>query len=276
MLPTVSVITPCYNQAEYLPDALESVLQQTYTNWECIIISDGSPDNVSDKAAEYIKRDKRFSFYDTQNGGPSAARNFGISRAQGEFILPLDGDDKISANYIEECVKEMIKSPGIKLVYGAGKKFGIINEVWKLKTYSWEKLLFGNMIHPCGLYRKKDWEASNGYDVNMLDGIEDWEFWINLLKENHTVIMLNDITFYHRVKDSSRTTELAKGEKEAKMKRYVFCKHAVLYEDYFIDPLKIYEKYMQLHQSYTYIEENFFRFFCSKILRKFKYLFHSK
>src|ERR1043166_2529650 len=114
--PEVSVIVPCYNQGEYLPEALESVLAQTFRNWECVIVSDGSPDNTAQVASLYAEKDSRIHFYDTEHGGVSAARNFAISKAKGEYILPLDADDKISCGYIEECLKMIKFSGDIKLV----------------------------------------------------------------------------------------------------------------------------------------------------------------
>lgn len=268
MQPEVSIIMPCYNQAEYLPDALESVLAQTFSNWECIVVSDGSPDNVRTVVSEYVNRDPRIIFYDTENGGVSAARNFAISKASGTFILPLDADDRISANYVEECVQVLSKDAAITLVYGSGEKFGLVEEPWKLKPYSWKALLFGNMIHPCGMFRKADWKTCGGYDERMLDGIEDWEFWINLLQPGKNVRMLSSSRFYHRVNPVSRTTRLFAASKEAAMKRYVYCKHAALYEPFFDDPLKLYEEREYYKQLWQWVTTHPLRYFFSVIKKQ--------
>ena len=94
----VSVIVPCYNQAQFLDEALMSVLNQSYANWECLIINDGSPDNTEDVALRWCNKDERFVYLKKENGGLCAARNMGIEKATGEFILPLDADDKIAEN----------------------------------------------------------------------------------------------------------------------------------------------------------------------------------
>ncbi|MGI8952804.1 MAG: glycosyltransferase family 2 protein [Chitinophagaceae bacterium] len=237
----VSIITPCYNQAEYLAETLESIKKQTYQNWECIIISDGSPDNVKEIAEKFIEIDKRFIFFDTENGGPSVARNFGIKKSSGEFILPLDGDDLISSNYLEECVKAMINFPDATIVYGTAEKFGLINEKWPLPKYDFQKLLFANIIHCSGLYRKKDWKNIGGYDERMRDGIEDWEFWINLLKNNSKVLLLENITFYWRIKNTSRTKKID-AFKNDKLQQYIYLKHHQLYEEYFVNPISLYKE----------------------------------
>ena len=90
MNPLISVIVPCYNQAQYLDECLQSVLNQTYQNWECIIVNDGSPDNTHEIAESYCRKDARFKYFYKENGGLSSARNAGISISNGEFIQFLD------------------------------------------------------------------------------------------------------------------------------------------------------------------------------------------
>ena len=89
----VSIIVPCYNQAHFLNESLDSVINQSYPNWECIIVNDGSPDNTEEIAKKWCKNDKRFQYLEKENGGLSSARNAGIKISKGEFILPLDADD---------------------------------------------------------------------------------------------------------------------------------------------------------------------------------------
>ena len=93
---TISVIVPCYQQGEYLSETLNSVLNQTYPYWECIIVNDGSTDNTKEVAALFCQKDNRFHYIEKENQGPSIARNTGINASQGEFILPLDADDIIA------------------------------------------------------------------------------------------------------------------------------------------------------------------------------------
>ena len=82
----VSIIVPCYNQAQYLPETLQSVLDQTYTNWECIIVNDGSPDATEAVAQEWCEKDHRFIYLKKENGGLSSARNAGLKIAKGDYI----------------------------------------------------------------------------------------------------------------------------------------------------------------------------------------------
>src|SRR5450432_4194524 len=91
--PLISVIVPCYRQAKYLPDAVKSLIGQSYRHWECIIINDGSPDDTREVAAEQVRLDSRIRYVEQANGGCSSARNRGLTEANGDFVQFLDADD---------------------------------------------------------------------------------------------------------------------------------------------------------------------------------------
>lgn len=100
-MPKISVIIPGYNVEKYLRRCLDSVINQTFSDWEAICINDGSTDNTGAIMAEYAARDKRFSVINEAHGGPSDARNAGIARATGDYILCVDGDDLIHPQLME-------------------------------------------------------------------------------------------------------------------------------------------------------------------------------
>lgn len=232
MTPLVSVIVPCYNQAKYLDEALQSVLKQSYENWECIIVNDGSPDNTENIAKKWVLKDERFKYYFQENGGVSSARNLGIENANGEYILPLDGDDKIAKDYIKEAIISFEKDDLLKVVYCKAEKFGDEKGEWILNPFSLYNLSKKNMIFCSALYRKTDWELSGGYDINMDDGLEDWEFWISILKYGGKVLCLENIGFYYRVKEKSRNNQLI-DENKKKLLEYLSLKHP----DFFVKQL---------------------------------------
>ena len=107
MNPTVSVIIPCYNQAHFLPEAVESVVSQTFTSWECIIVNDGSPDKTNEVAQQLIAKypNKIIRLLEKLNGGLADARNAGITISQGIYWLPLDADDALAATFLEKPFK---------------------------------------------------------------------------------------------------------------------------------------------------------------------------
>ena len=105
----VSIIVPCYNQAQYLPEALQSVLDQTYPHWECLIVDDDSPDNTQEVAQEWVNKDSRFLYFKKQNGGVSSSRNLGIEKASGAFIQFLDADDLLAIDKISISIDAVQK-----------------------------------------------------------------------------------------------------------------------------------------------------------------------
>lgn len=228
--PIISIIVPCYNQAQYLEEALQSVLEQSYINWECIIVNDGSPDNTEEIALIWTQKDERFKYIYKENGGLSCARNKGIELAIGEFILPLDADDKIGKNYLKLGIEAFKDSLDLKVVYCIAEKFGIENGTWILDEYSRITLARRNMIFCSAIYRRKDWEMVGGYDVNMKYGWEDWEFWIALLKNGGSVKKIEYFGFYYRIKEQSMIKELDE-VKRKELFNYMSVKHA----DFFVE-----------------------------------------
>lgn len=220
----VSIIVPCYNQAQYLDEALQSVLEQTYTNWECIIINDGSPDDTEEVAKRWIEKDSRFKYVYQENGGLSSARNAGISIAQGEYILPLDADDKIAPNYISLAVQSFQEDVSLKVVYCKAEKFGVEAGLWQLPPFSIYDLCRFNMIFCSAIFKRKDWELVGGYDVTMIYGLEDWEFWIAVLKNGGNVKCLDLIGFYYRIRKNSMTRRINL-EHRRFLENYVVKKH---------------------------------------------------
>ena len=106
----VSVIVPCYNQASYLGETLHSVFNQTYVDWECIIVNDGSTDHTEEIAVLWCEKDSRFRYLYKENGGLSSARNMGIAVSKGEYIQFLDSDDLIVPEKFQLQIKDLQES----------------------------------------------------------------------------------------------------------------------------------------------------------------------
>lgn len=206
--PLVSIIVPCYNQAQFLDEALQSVLEQTYDNWECIIVNDGSPDHTEAVGQKWIEKESRFKYIYKENGGLSSARNAGIKIAKGEFILPLDADDKIGKDYVIQGLEEFANDNSLKIVYCKAQKFGEIDGIWNLPPFSIIDMARFNSIFCSAIYRKSEWENVKGYDINMIYGLEDWEFWIAILKNGGTVKCLDYVGFYYRINSGSMSKSL--------------------------------------------------------------------
>ncbi|GHA49330.1 hypothetical protein GCM10007103_32680 [Salinimicrobium marinum] len=232
MISLCSIIVPSYNQAEFLKDSLNSVLEQSYSNWECIIIDDGSEDDTSIVAKKWCEKDVRFRFFSISNGGLSNARNFGIAQAEGIFILPLDADDKISPEYLELAIKAFEETPELKLVYCLAAKFGKVDEPWSLPPFSLINLSRKNMIFSSAVFKKDDWVKIGGYDLSMRYGWEDWEFWISLLKNGGKVEQLNITGFFYRIRENSMMTQI-NHNKAKYLLEYLSVKHADFFVRYY-------------------------------------------
>ena len=245
-MPLVSIVVPCYKQAEYLAETLDSVLAQTYQNWECIIVNDGSPDNTEEIANGYIAKDNRFKYVWKENGGLSSARHSGILNSEGEFVLPLDADDLIAPTYLEKAMDHFYRFPETKLVYCKADKFGKENGYWDLEAYDYEKFIWNNCIFCTAMFRRADYDQTHGYNVNMIHGYEDWDFWLSLLKKEDLVYRIGEVLFHYRTKERSMLTELSKKYKEDTLIQ--ICKnHPEIYSPY-------YERIVEYHNRLEEIE----------------------
>lgn len=148
--PKVSIIIPTYNSARYLPEALESALNQTYTNIDIIVVNDGSTDNTRQIMNRFVDR---VTYVEQDNGGPSRARNAGLSRARGDYVAFLDADDMWMPHKLEEQMKIFRLYPDTRAVYCQVIRFDEATRKefppWPARIYSgsiFEKLLLENFI----------------------------------------------------------------------------------------------------------------------------------
>lgn len=243
MRPKISVIVPCYNHAQYLDECLQSVLDQTYQAWECIIVNDGSPDNTEEVAKKWTEKDSRFKYLKKENGGLSSARNAGIETAGGEWILPLDADDLIHQDYL--LLASGFFDKDYKVITSNARFFGSFDRPWIFPAFSFENLLCRNTLFCTSFFRKSDWKAAGKFDESMRKGFEDWEFWIRLLqltpKDFHRI---EKELFYYRKKDTSMLIELNEAADE--VKKYIYIKHRNLYEKTFGGYMKLLEENQNL------------------------------
>lgn len=119
----ISVIIPSYNYGHLIAEALDSVINQTFKDWEIIVVDDGSKDNTKEVVSKYIQKDSRISYYEQQNAGPSAARNKAMKIAKGDFIQFLDADDLIERKKFEVQLQLFRDNPQAGVVYGSVRYF---------------------------------------------------------------------------------------------------------------------------------------------------------
>lgn len=228
--PKVSVIVPCYNQGEYLAEALDSVMKQTFTDWECIIINDGSTDSTKDVIDKYCQKDSRFINIEQSNQGPSIARNTGIQSSHGEFILPLDADDLIAPSYMSMAMDYFANQPKTQIVYCKAKLFGAIEQEWNLPKYEYDSFIWLNSIFCTAFFRRSDYDKTSGYNPNMVYGFEDWDFWLSMLNKESIVYQIDETLFFYRQKNRSRAT--TSHEQMRNLYTTIYNNHKEIYEPY--------------------------------------------
>lgn len=241
MSPLVSIIIPCYKKALYLGETLESVAAQTHPNIEVFVVDDDSPDNTKDVVVNYRQQMGNLQYIHQLNQGPSAARNNGIRASHGEYVMALDADDKLAPTYVEKCAKYLHDHPETRLVYSKADMFGINNSLWYLPDYSYKELLWNNMIPNYAMYRRKDFDLTSGYNINMVKGLEDWDFWLTFLKPEDKVYRIDEVLFHWRTQPVSRTAEAEENEHE--LMRQIYHNHKEIYAPYLQDIIYFHEKW---------------------------------
>lgn len=261
--PRISIIVPCFKQAHYLDTSLKSVLDQSLSNWECIIVNDGSPDNTEAVAQKWCKKDDRFRYLKKENGGLSSARNAGIKTSEGTFILPLDADDILHEQYLERLVPVLLNNEELAIVtpysiFFEGSIDNVVNEL-KPKGDTYPYLLYVNQLIATSLYRKQCWEEVGGYDETMRKGFEDWEFWLAITKRGWKYKVIEESLFYYRKAKKSMLVTTIKEDAE-RVKEYIIHKHRDIYIEDFDNCIKVFthhlttsrRKEQRLQQSLEY------------------------
>ena len=228
--PLISVVVPCYNQAQYLDECLQSVLDQTYPNWECIIVNDGSPDNTEEVAKKWLAKDARFKYYYKENGGLSSARNYGLDKSIGEFIQLLDCDDYLEHDKFTRQVDDLQSNDvSISDYMHKGTNPELIEQLYRSpfsqELFSIKDLLLDwetKLSIPCHcvLFKKTDLKFNE-----KLANHEDWVFWVQLFYKNKKIVYNRNVLAFYRYSPTS----LSRNEIEMESGFYKACDYLYSY-----------------------------------------------
>lgn len=181
--PTVSVVVTAYNLDQYLPDALQSVKDQKFKDWECIVVNDNSPDTCGAIAEAFAQEDDRFKvIHNPKNVYLAEARNIGIQNSTGKYVIPLDADDMLGDDALGRLVRALDQNPQLDIVTGSMELIEENGHRWvskwpNAKTVSFsEQIKKRNQIPYASLYRREVWERTGGYRRRMRSA-EDADFW---------------------------------------------------------------------------------------------------
>ncbi|WP_037316573.1 glycosyltransferase family A protein [Salegentibacter sp. Hel_I_6] len=227
----ISIIIPCYNDAVYIEEAVQSAISQTWGNKEIIVVDDGS--NMETKRVLKELEPKIDLLITQENKGLSAARNIGIENAKGDFIVLLDSDDFFEPEFCEKALPIISEDKSVKIVTCYARRFnenGVI-DIFKPAGGDIKNFLGYNAAIGNSMIRKQDWGLVGKYDESMQEGFEDWEFYIRLLKPGGYAYVLEEALFNYRQKKKSMRGSANKIKYE--LQKYIYFKHQNLYKQYF-------------------------------------------
>ena len=209
----VSVIMPAYNAGEYIAESIESVINQTYKNWELIIIDDGSTDNTA-AIINQFNSEPRIRYIYQENGRQGKARNLGIRNSLGKYIAFLDADDKWTPNKLSLQTEVLAGDNNIELLFSQGYNLTgnqvadldtDVKKLWNSDNFS--EFIFHNRIPILSvLVKKQALEQAGGFsEKDNIQNVEDYHLWLKLLLNNKQFRSIPDRLFYYRIHPEQST-----------------------------------------------------------------------
>lgn len=282
----ISIIIPVYNQEKYLAETLNSVLNQSYSNWECILVNDGSADNSVSVINQYLAKDNRFSFINSENKGVSHARNLALKQVKGDYILFLDGDDIIHPEKLQMAISNFEQNTDLSIVFNTTNYFqdtieNVLFDIQletELVNFNGILLYWGEKItipiHSAIIQKT----LFDGIEFNTnLTAQEDWLVWLRLFQKKPKVFILDEVLSYYRKHNTSRTQTVSL--KEDHFKALQIFENYIDLEDYkllLLHQVKRYynKSYDSIYKLNAIKESKTYRaaFFLKKIAVKFKLL----
>ncbi len=213
--PLVSIVITCYNDEEFLGEAIESALSQSYPNVETIVVDDGSTDGSSELARSF---GDRVSVCRKQNGGLSSARNAGVGAAHGAYVTFLDADDILMPEFVAKTAAVLDHDPTIDWVYVQLRHFGRESGISEFPAFDVAKLTEGNYLRATALIRSSVFDAVR-FDEKLRTGWEDWDFFLSLAQRGERGRLLDEpLMLYRKHPDADRMSDVMG---EARNKRRV-------------------------------------------------------
>ena len=253
---TVSIVIPCYNNQDTIVETLDSIKNQDFSNFEIIIVNDGSKDNSEQIIKEYSNASSlKIDVINQENSGPSIARNNGAGRASGNYLLFIDADDKIAPTYISECLDVFKNKSDAIIVYSEIELFEAETGKWELKDFKLPDFLINNSIPICGMMETSKFKEIGGFDLN-ISFTEDWEMWIRFVeKYGEGVYKIPKPLFYYRKRHNQSSLTDTKGNNEygEKCRLYIYNKHYDFYKKNGLSLETLFEtryKYFKIHKKY--------------------------
>jgi len=189
----ISIIIPVYNQADKIVKTLESLVEQTYQDFEVIIVNDGSKDNLDGVLENFLNKTESTNTWfiiHQQNHGAPSARNIGWRQSRGEYLFFCDADAVLIPQALAMMLSELSAQPEVSYVYSS---FRWGHKLFKLGPFAAAKLQQAPYIHTMSLIRKSDFPAT-GWDES-IKKLQDWDLWLTMLEQEHSGLWIDKILF---------------------------------------------------------------------------------
>jgi glycosyltransferase involved in cell wall biosynthesis len=226
--PRVSVVVPCYNLGHYLGDAVDSVLAQTFTDVEILVVDDGSTDAPTRAVLDGFTR-PRTRVLRTENRGLPGAKNLGLAQTTGELLCMLDADDLLEPEMLARSVAALDADASVSFASHWLRTFGDEQWEWTPESCDFPALLDMNTVNGSALVRRGALEAVGGFDESFLDGCEDWDLWITMVERGYRGVILPEFLFRYRRRAGSMSQVMMEGDTHPRLYRRLVAKHAASY-----------------------------------------------
>jgi glycosyltransferase involved in cell wall biosynthesis len=213
-----TVVIPCFNQAHFLNDSISSLIQQTFQDWEAVVVNDGSADNTNYIADLWCKKDSRIKLISTSNMGLSAARNTGIQFSTREYIALLDADDKFAPSHLDSMLDAFKKDVDIVFCgytyFSRGKDQ--LHVVTLDEKLNFDQILHKNLVPPISVAFKRSSLELCGFFDTTLKSAEDWDLWIRFYKSGAQLGINQHSTTFYRISENSMSRQYSTMYEELK------------------------------------------------------------
>jgi glycosyltransferase involved in cell wall biosynthesis len=274
--PLVSVIIPCYNNEKTIIETVDSVLKQSFTSIEIIIVNDGSTDETELILNRHIQKisNENIRLISQENQGPSFARNRGALNAAGKYLLFLDGDDAIAPSYIQKCVAILEIHNFINIVYSDAIFFGAQKGIWHLPEFKLPDFLVSNCIYISAMIRTEVFKAVGGFDEN-LKFAEDWELWLRIIKNYGGVSKIAEKLFFYRkhANKTSLSDNKSNNNDEEKYMLYIYTKHQSFYRENNLGILSLFRQMGQESHTKEKYRHKYYNVWYRKLFYNIKNIF---
>lgn len=279
MTSLISIIIPTYNRAHLIGETLDSVLAQTYSTWECIVVDDGSTDATAEVMREYVKKDSRFQYHQRPENkvkGPNSCRNYGFELSKGEYIKWFDSDDVMLPTLLEKQILSFVDNVEMsvcKLSYFDFEKRISIRENIIFSNNLIEDYLVGNVTFYISgpLWQRIFLEKQKQLFDESLTNLDDWDFNLRMLYQKPNITYNNEVLILYRVHADSLSQEINKlAFTEIQSEFEAIKKHLFLIKMNKKADEKILKRYLKNRYQYilrkTLVENNKYKFYFFKKL----------